>query len=464
MSKPDIDISSLGADLLKIPDVGFKQAVRQLEALRTGQHAVLVHALMDRLRPRLAELRPQRPPGFARVMCAAFDDLLVNDPGGKGQVAVGKVPRSVIRPTLRLLEQGLGKDKMKALEKAVQAAPEGPERLEATVKLWRETGELLRTDWKTGQSSKQRKEALIEVYGSQSLYLFLEDVGVFLVLACALVPLRTYLTKHGQQEELTDKNIEKITQLVVAIQEEDANSLNRVLDVMVARIGSPKQIARVMAALTECDEVGLSTHHQSRLAEALVGDSEQQIEDLTAAPEDMNPREAIKAINRVAERMFETVAEVDLGRAPGSARRARKGLGKIGASIGSRVLQGTDRDLSGTVSEAATQDLLQETNYAEQRTAEDRVLSLRLALRHAEDLGIADEIKQQLGDIEQSSRAAVSEIMAKVKEGNVGPVTREAVDERLFSVARMIELSAGPAAAYEMMKKARAELDLMSLS
>lgn len=33
MSKPDIDISSLDAGLLKVPDVGFKQIIGQLEGM-----------------------------------------------------------------------------------------------------------------------------------------------------------------------------------------------------------------------------------------------------------------------------------------------------------------------------------------------------------------------------------------------------------------------------------------------
>jgi hypothetical protein len=135
---------SLRGDLHSAADRQLTEVVAMLDLLADRGEA---DALIAGLRPRLARLRPPRPPGFHRIMFSPFDPLIVptadwvrNSPG---------VPRTIMRPLGDLVRRQAAAQ-MVAIDAAL-AAPD-PKLLEIGRIIWALAADILSTsnpppDW-----------------------------------------------------------------------------------------------------------------------------------------------------------------------------------------------------------------------------------------------------------------------------------------------------------------------------
>ena len=98
-------LRTLHSDMLSADDTKIRQIVSLLD--ESPQHHV-VHAVLDKIRPRLAALRPVRPLRFTRLLFIPFMDLLV--PAGDWKPGHASVPRSILKPISDIVETALGRD------------------------------------------------------------------------------------------------------------------------------------------------------------------------------------------------------------------------------------------------------------------------------------------------------------------------------------------------------------------
>ena len=81
------------------------------------RHSVDIEEKVDRIRPKLALLRPPRPMTFARVVVVPFEDMLI--PQDQWRPESGCIARSHVGPILDCARAAFSADELKAFEKAM---------------------------------------------------------------------------------------------------------------------------------------------------------------------------------------------------------------------------------------------------------------------------------------------------------------------------------------------------------
>lgn len=157
-------LGELGAALAAAPDDRIARAVAELERDAPEASAVrgIAEALIGPLRPRLAQLRPRRPPNLSRLAFTPLDPLIVSPAlWTRDSLAV---PRTALTPLWGTIRDGLGGEEA-ALRAALARAPE-----DAATKLgaalWRRAGAILCNaalppDWRQATGLDEASDSML---------------------------------------------------------------------------------------------------------------------------------------------------------------------------------------------------------------------------------------------------------------------------------------------------------------
>jgi hypothetical protein len=84
-----------------------------------------------------------------------------------------------------------------------------------------------------------------------------------------------------------------------------------------------------------------------------------------------------------------------------------------------------------------------EGDIAEVQQMEDRLLALQLASKFAGDLGLTQEVKDELKRVETQIDGHTGKMLGELRLNGIRPADRDAVEADLYSSVRMLELVSG---------------------
>jgi hypothetical protein len=390
-----------------ISDDKFLAALAMLEVIHDTPEAT---ALLSQVRPRLRQLRPNRPVAIRRLLCVPFEDLLHHGSANRP----GRVARREIEPLWRLLTADQGAA-IKSLQREFAGMSRTePERvLDLGLRLWRLAGQSLRD---------RLADAIPSLEIIRSTLDAAREIDAF-KRALPAVPLGALdgpaldLVVRATDALLKDGRTPEGYLLVIAARMASAETLVKALQEANAAI--PVAVVRTIDALA-------------------IDDLTYRAADLARSWEELGPNALARELDALMRTMAGTrqaigaEARVILQHQTAAATAALK------TALQARVLDGAEPEIAAAL--AAPE------RAAEWRRAEERARALRHARRAARELG--------LGDLAEATVARIGHRIGAGLEASIDRIERSGGSaDPLYRTIRLLELVAGSAAAGPLLSR-----------
>jgi hypothetical protein len=459
-------LDSLQEHLFRIPEAEFTALVHELEQRRLNEaRARKISLIMSFLRPRLAILKPFRRMTLLRLLCMPFEDILYNP--GSPRKAIGKIPRNAIRSVWDLLRENADKARVTAFEEQLASMPMEEQTAEALLEVgqefWPFCAYALRGVIVVAEGSTRLRRELIDKMGDDNHFASLKEVVSMLEVADPIMTLRTNLSR-GPIETVSNRDLDAIIAAFTAVNTKGPNYQECVIYVILARLADMASITDVFQRIDDAGAGAVITQVSDTASQAMVSQIEDQIKDMD---DDIAIAPDRETLARQAENYVNTLAGAAKAIGQTGSRQQSRRVGQVRGELADKVRinvleEGDDSTaallasmLSASFSDfdddddddAASQEMLEKM--------QDRIVSLRVAERYADDIGLGGEVEQRLTAIESGLSKRADKLLGTLNIGS----DRSRAEANLNGTVRLIELVSGPESADDFRTRGRALLD-----
>jgi hypothetical protein len=187
------EFADLESKLFEIPEAKFVQLVKFLEdRLEKSGESVPLRMLLEKMRPRMAQVRPHRRNTTQRQLCRPFEELLFNT---RSQIQVeGRIPRAAVEPIYGLFEDDVDKAQIAAWNGELAELPIEDAKSDVIgSKVWAQGAFSLRSVLVTSQRDRTSRGELLQRLGGEHVFKALNDVVEILEIADIVQSMRRQL-------------------------------------------------------------------------------------------------------------------------------------------------------------------------------------------------------------------------------------------------------------------------------
>lgn len=445
-----INFGDLDGQLFRIPEEDLTSLVAELEKRSLDRKkAPAIAKILEQLRPRLAIVKPERQATLVRFFAEPFADLLYTT--GEPRKAVGRIPRSSIVPCYRLFLENADanrvaryQDDLESIEKDNTEAM-----LELGTGFWRYAAGRLREVLSAADRDKNKKRALVEQLGDENVYAALTEMVGVLEVAGPVMELRSALPSTSLKS-VTNADLGHICTALNTVHRQRPANTQYIVFVILARLQNPAMIVEIMQRAEEAGTIADVSGVTGIANEAIVSQTEEKIRGL---------QEKIHSASSGQDLALQTEKFVKdiLG--------AARAVGTSGSRMQSRQIQRTKSEMADLVRRemleamdgrvasdlSALSQLGGERDPVQaQKAVEDRIVSLRIADRFADELGLERDVNQRLAKLEHDIGAQSEALLETIRSRNFTALDPEEAERQLFSQVRMTELLLGPEKANQL--------------
>lgn len=459
-------LDALQEHLFRIPEKEFTALVHELEQRRLNEARARKIALIMRfLRPRLAILKPFRRMTLLRLMCTPFEDILYNP--GSPRKAIGKIPRSAIKAVWDLLLENVDPGRLGKFDEQLAAMPMEEQTREAMLEIGREFWPIcaysLRGVIVVAEGSTRLRRELIDKMGDDSHFASLKEVVSMLEVADPIMTLRENLSR-GPIDVVSNRDLDAIIAAFTAVNAKGPQYQECVIYVILARLADMASITDVFQRIDDAGSGAVITQVSDTASHAMVSQIEDRIkdmdDDIAVAPDrETLARQAGDYVNTLAG------AAKAIGQTGSrqQSRRVGQVRGELSDKVRINVLEEGDEStaalltslLAASLTDFDDDDAADSASQQMLEQMQDRIVSLRVAERYADDIGLGGEVEQRLTAIESGLSKRADKILGSFNVGS----DRARAEANLNGTVRLMELVAGPESADEVRLRGRRLLD-----
>ena len=467
----NLPLGLLGENLHRISENEFVDLIYDLEQRRRNPaKKEQIDAILNRLRPRSSLVRPPRLMTATRVFCIPFEELL--SAGHSDNASGARVGRGLIPGLWKIVEQEGDAAIIDEVDDAVmEPATLEPEAFfEIAKPLWDHAADIFKDVLSRPRRTQAEKAAFEDMFGSLNQLRAVELVRDSLSAGRILVEFR-YALSGMPIKTVRNDDLDALINALKAALPMGAAPLRPILLSLIGRLEDPSLIITFFARMTDLGHGSLVTASGGEAGEAMVGRAEASVSDIDALaaskpadPEDGEtetprpvPREAI---SRGIETAIRDIEGADTTIRSFGDRSQEKRLQTIRADVTQRVereIQAPTRAAGDVIlatalsrsaddgslrTDGSIADASRDASEA-MRAMEDRVISLRVAKRYAEVVGLETAVETCLTTIRDSLDKTTTDIMADIEQGDLGFKERGRIEESVFHTVRLLELASG---------------------
>ncbi len=433
--------------LLDIPDDKFVEVVRLLERVRDHPDVRQTFAI---IRPRLAQVRPDRRPTLKRVMCMPFEDLLESFSGI--DMPLGRIERRVIGPVWRLIEDSTDRALFERFDRQVQGTAPGDRNALVNIgcRLWPLAARILRN------ALADEAALLLRLNGDAGLLRQVGDIAAFLELGPIVEALKGDLSPKPLAE-VEGRHLAAIEQAVQAAARQATGLVYHTLLVAASRLATPADLLTVLHDL----DLGKARREQPALFAQISGLVVSNLEERTARLDGQEqgasvgtsaiatPEAAIAIAERLIASVNTTNAVMDLLREPVYRGRLDAVKAAVGAMVSDSILKTAPDGILSAVPAPVPggRPLVDETS---QIAAEDHARALRRCAALADTLGLQQSVNDTLKAMSNGLIVRAQALLDDYPRLAGKPDDAEAAGLNLFYALRLLEMVAGPTKADQL--------------
>ena len=466
----DIESGGLGAleeNLFRIPEKEFTSLVLELEQRRLDEtRARKIALVMQFLRPRLAILKPYRRITSLRLMCMPFEDILYNP--GTPRKAIGKIPRNSLKSVWDLLVRSANKTRLQQFEEQLAGMlPEEQTREaihEIGMEFWTFCAHALRGVIVTAEGSTRLRRELINQLGDDTHFASLKEVVSMLEVANPIMVLREDLS-NGPIDSVSNSDLDAIIAAFTSVNTQGPQYQECVIYVILSRLANMATITDVFQRIDHAGAGSVITQVSETASLAMVSQIEDQIkdmdDDIALAPDrETLSRQAagyVSTMDSAAKAIGQTGSRQQ-------SRRVGQVRGELATKIRLNVLEEGDDETASLLEALLSNDFsgIEGGDFDDDSVPDsvmeqmqDRIVSLRVAERYAEEIGLGGEVEQRLSKITEGLNQRADRLLGSLNiDGD-----RDRAEANLNGTVRLLELVAGPELADELRKRGLRLLD-----
>jgi hypothetical protein len=458
-------LDALQEHLFRIPEKEFVALVLELEQRRLDEARARKIALIMRfLRPRLAILKPLRRMTLLRLLCMPFEDILYNP--GSPRKAIGKIPRNAIKSVWDLLRENVDPEKIREYEERLAAMPMEEQTREAILEVGREfwpfCAYALRGVIVVAEGSTRLRRELIEKMGDDNHFASLLEVVSMVEVAEEIMTLREDLSR-GPIDVVSNRDLDAIIAAFTAVNSKGSTYQECVIYVILARLADMASITDVFQRIDSAGAGAIITQVSDTAAQAMVSQIEDQMKDMD---DDIAIAPDRETLARQAGEYVSSIAGAAKAIGQTGSRQQSRRVGQVRGELADKVrinvLEEGDDSTAALLNSLLSAnfsdfDDVDEDEVASQEMLEkmqDRIVSLRVAERYADDIGLGGAVEERLHTIETGLGQRADKLLGTLNVGS----DRSKAESNLNDTVRLLELVAGPESADDLRQRG---LDLL---
>jgi hypothetical protein len=421
--------------------------VRAVASLEQGAAVPGVTEIKERIRDRMAKVRPPRPVTLMRIFCLPFEDMLRNE---VGRDATG-IPRSAIQPCWRLVIENANPVLLRRFEQQVRDLAHDDSRAIEAVgpPLWAEITRVLGDATAAARAGDPAALARFKDGGR------LVDHAELMAAACQVGPALECLKAGFPDRPIKSLQLENRDALraeLTRIAGEGQDDLRCIIHVVAHWTASPAEIFDLTVELDLGRPTPLGRAVTALRDKVVIGALAEQVASLRTALDGDAPALAGQVeILQIATDSLEAAS--GLLKKEGGSNEAGHGLGKFKRELASMV-----RDRVLVDAAEALNTAWAARGAAEPRPARDVLVSAEAAARAMRKcdrlgpvLGIESAVAKKIKSTLAAVRGAVSQAIADGSESSI-------VESALSNATRILEILEGPDQAFKFFKEKKALL------
>ncbi|WP_372399582.1 hypothetical protein ABMY26_28630 [Azospirillum sp. HJ39] len=455
---PADPLPGLESRLFDIPEDKFVEVVRLLERVRDHPD---VRQTFAAIRPRLAQVRPDRRPTLKRVLCMPFEDVL--EGFGAADMPLGRIERRVIEPVWRLVTEYGDRHQLDQLDRQVQEAAPGNLNALRNIgrRLWPMAAQVIREAIRGAADQDAARQGMWRLlHGDEGMHRQAQDVAAFLEIGLTIEALKDTLSPKPLPV-LEDGHLVAIEQAAQAVARQSTALVHHLLLVAASRLGTP---ADLLVALNGLD-LGKARWEQPAIFARLGGLIVTDLEERTArfggsggkgeggagqagsGPAAVSPEEAVAIAERLVASVDTTSAAVEVLAEPAYRGRLDAVKAAVRTMVAGNVLATAPQGILTAVAAPADHARPVPVDETRQAAAEDHARALRRCEGLADALGLHQPLKDAVSSMEKGLQSRAQALLAGYPAVAADPDAAETAEINLFYALRLLELVAGPAKA-----------------
>lgn len=406
--------AALDGKIASLEDVRFR-SVYDLAAKAQGASIEGAEKLMELLRPRLRQMRLDRPKSWQRLVCLPFENLLA-DPAGDQNV-----PRALLTPLLREMLKRAEGINLSVLSQDAWAEISDLKAGPAAEAFFARAHNLAAGIFHNAQADKSARTA---IFGAAAPF---AGHGRLIVPALEAGPWLSAIQALRLPEPvqaLAPSDIEAIIQIFATLKDKQPAIVRHVLDSFVRRFARPEALAPLLAGSTFKLSSDMRQQALAGIADTINGD----LEKFTASFDEteVSAEEAITAARLVGGKLQST--EAYKHRPRGFEKNIDTTKNKLAKAVTRTVLDPVDGALAAA-------------KKADELKAQVRMLAEARAV--AGYVGIEPDVVRRIGQVKDFAMAD-ARIGADALRTATTAAQKDECRQRCVSALRMIERLAGP--------------------
>ncbi|MBY6265682.1 hypothetical protein EI613_27750 [Azospirillum sp. 412522] len=445
-------LPGLESRLFDIPEDKFVEVVRLLERVRDHPD---VRQTFAAIRPRLAQVRPDRRPTLKRVLCMPFEDVL--ERVGGVDVPVGRIERRVIDPVWRLVAECGDSALIDQLDRQVQETAPGNLNVLRNVgrRLWPMAAQAIRGAIGGAAQDASRHGLWRVLHGDEEMRRQAMDIAAFLEIGLTVEALKDALAPKPLPA-LDDRHLGAIEQAAQAVARQSPGLVHPLLLVAASRMANPADLLTVVNDL----DFGKARREQPAIFARLGGLVVTSLEERSAlldghghgagpggAALPTAPEDAVAIAERLVASVGTTSAVLDVLADPAYRQRLDAVKTAVRTMVAGTVLDTAPKGILTAVPAPAANGRPAAVDEDAQMAAEDHARALRRCEGLADALGLHEPLKDAMASMEKGLLARAQALLAQYPKAAADPGDAETAEVALFYALRLLELVAGPARA-----------------
>lgn len=445
-------LGDLSQRLSQIPEATLVELVWSLEGKRAGNHTDnTAVTLLGQFRPRLQLVRPVRRMSAKRLFVLPFEDMLTNAPPSQSKI-IGKISRHVINPAWDLIVDKVGRTEIDEIEAEIRKVGRAHASwLGLGERLWPQCAKALREIIVRGEKNVAYRAEVVPKLGGPEMWLDLQDVCDVLEIGLEIQQMRDNLPPKPIVA-LTDEDIGVIGQTVMAVDEKMKARAPVVVYALVARLDQPTEILSIFVRVAEKGMAGSTGELASITTEVMVTDMEQRFEEVRRQIASGTNDGKITVREDLAKEVGHHLEGIQKGKeqlkgtsGAAAARRLDRVRMKLKDMVNANVIENAGKEIAAVLADLKRLAPMAtgEGDITEMQQVEDRLLALQLAAKYAGELGLSQELKDELKRVEGHIDGHTGKLFFELRSRGLNADNREAVEADLYSSVRMLELVSG---------------------
>ncbi|HYC03275.1 MAG TPA: hypothetical protein VED40_08290 [Azospirillaceae bacterium] len=417
---------ALASDATKLGDAKFLKIFNLLEQLGDKPG---IQSAFEKMRPRLAELKPPRRPSVSRLFFRPVEDLLDN--ADAYQRKLSRIARSTLAPAWAAVSARLGPEIIEATRAAIHRCDAHDQRgiAEAAGPIWRAGAEAMAEVIHEARNNLKYK---VDNFGrDDDVIRQLDTIRQILEIGPELEALKLRLPERPIGE-LAEGHLDEIRKALGEIGQEEARRAGPLMLALSARMRRPGDLLRVLQETRLGGSVSDKEEMSRELSGHIVGNLLRQTTEIERTSS--GKADAVTDLAATAERLADGLNSVNETvnslRDKAMTEKVASARAEIGDFVVRNIVEGVDRNLlealfSGGDGAASDERM---------RQAEQLALALRRSSKLAPFLGIQREVGGKITELRQQIEGQTNQL--------VDAAAPEA-QRQMFNSLRMIEILAG---------------------